>query len=545
MPLSLVFVAAMPLAWLLPNHYFPWAAAWQEGAVMALLAAALLVYRGELRIPRAWALWCALAIASIVVQHFTGTILFGGDALIAGLFVASFALATALGNSMSDDRAAIDAFALGVLAAAIASAGLALAQLAGLDLGLYGMAVKPGGRPYANLAQPNQLCSALFMGVCAVALLFERHRINCPCATLAAAFLMVGMVASTSRTGWMQIGAIFLLGLLLRRRVGARMPAAALWAGAAMFVALSLTWPSLNDALLGVETRALAEQAQGGVRLRLWQAMGVAVAREPLVGYGWQQVSVAQLAVALDAPPVHRHFEHAHNLILDLLIWAGPIVGGALVAIAVVALARALSALHDPQALYLMVLVLGVVLHAMVELPLHYAYLLVPFGFALGALHRLTARGRGWRLRWPPVLGAVLAAVLAAIALEYLEAEQNHRLLRLESARIGVARIESEAPELRLLSQLGAFLRFARTEARPDMTPDELEFMRQVSERFAYPPTLLRYALANGLNGEPARAQDTMRRLCSVNLATICDEARSAWRQAQARYPQLPSIPQP
>ena len=43
-------VAAVPLAWLLPNHYRPWPTAWQDGFVLALVVIAALGHRSASRV---------------------------------------------------------------------------------------------------------------------------------------------------------------------------------------------------------------------------------------------------------------------------------------------------------------------------------------------------------------------------------------------------------------------------------------------------------------------------------------------------------------
>jgi hypothetical protein len=246
-------------------------------------------------------------------------------------------------------------------------------------------------------------------------------------------------------------------------------------------------------------------------------------------------------------PPTGDVVEHSHNLLLDLLLWAGIPTGGLIIVLAAWALARQARALRDPRAAWLFAGVVGLLVHAMLEYPLEYAYFLLPAGLALGAAYALDPGEPGWRV--PPTalrgVSAVLAGLFVVIAIDYLEAEQNHRLLRLESARIGTTRIESAPPQLMLLDQLQAFLTFARSEAREGMSPAELDAMRRVSERYAYPPVMFRYALASGLNGEPAIAALTLQRLCRMHSEARCREARELWPGLQQRYPQLAAIPAP
>jgi len=158
-------------------------------------------------------------------------------------------------------------------------------------------------------------------------------------------------------------------------------------------------------------------------------------------------------------------------------------------------------ALRDARALWLMAAALGVLVHSMLEYPIEYAYFLLPTGLCLGAAHGLCPTA--WSLTVRPAqlrgMALILSVLTAVVAVDYLKAEQNHRLLRLESVGIGA---QSGAPELLVLDQLQAFLWFARNPARPDMPLDERERMRLAALRWPFPPLLLRQALIAGLHGD-------------------------------------------
>jgi O-antigen ligase len=502
-----------------------------------------------------WVAAVVLSLGSIALQWGTGRIHFGGDALMAAVYLASFVLATAVGAALGapaagreDDTLPV-ALAAGTLAAASASAGIALVQWTGaLPLGLLAADLPPGARPFANVAQPNHLCSVAFLGLCAAALLREAGRIGRTGFWCAAALLLWTMVMSGSRTAWVQLGLLTLMVLLMRRRAPGRIGVADAVGLVALFVAGTWAWPRLNEAALLSGVRAdVTSVASAGGRELLWPALLDAAVREPWVGYGWQQVVMAQQAVALDRPAIGRHFEHSHNLVLDFVLWSGIPVGLAIAGLGAFAIWRTLRETRDARTLWLLIGVLGLLAHAMFEFPHEYAYFLLPAGLALGAAHARTAGDLGLRLpRWAIAgFGAGMTALLASIAVDYLRAEVNHRMLRLETARIGVSKLETPAPDLMVLDQLQAFLEFARTEARPGMAPEEIELMRAVSERFAYPPAMFRYALAAGLNGQPEVASDTLGRLCRIHPAPRCDEGREAWAGLQQRYPQLAAIAYP
>ena len=550
---SLWCLAALPAVWLMPQHYLPWLAAHQDLAALLLLVLAGLLVRGPASLPLAWAAGLATALASIGAQALFGPIVFGGDAWMAALYMLAFGSALAVGQASAREALdgqgrLLDAIALGTLAAAIASTAIALMQWTETRwLPVTVAALLPGDRPYANFAQANNFCSALFLGLCSLCWLREARRIGPLGWMLAAALLLFGMAMSGSRTGWLQV---LLAAALLawRGRAGPepvlRLPhALALVAG---LVGLSLAWPLLNEALGLAGHRSTADQVQAGLRLPIWQLSLEALSRQPGWGWGWQQVPAAQLAVALDLPPLQRHIEHSHNIVLDLMLWAGVPVGGFIAACGALALWGQARRLADPRALWLLAGTLGVVVHGLLEFPLEYAYLLLPLGVMLGVVQALCPGQAALRIPAPALRAgsAALGAMLLLTAVDYFEVEQNYRTARLETT-FGERRITTPAPELRVLSQLEAFLHMIRVEPRAGMAAAELEALRAASTRYPYPPALIQLAASEGLNGRPEAARDALRRLCAMQPPTRCERARLTWQDMQARHPLLAAVPPP
>ncbi|MBX3635435.1 MAG: O-antigen ligase C-terminal domain-containing protein [Rubrivivax sp.] len=552
MKLSHLLAAAVPLAWLLPNHYLPWQSAWQEGLALALLFVAAATHRLPGNLAPVWMVTIALALLTLSVQWTLGRMLFHGDAVLAALYILAFGLAFAVGSARPSDTTAGDAtglaepLALGIIVAALVSAAIGLVQWTGVwGPSIWVVDIAPGGRPSGNVAQPNHLCTIAFLGLCAVALLREAGRLGPVGHWLASGLFLFTMVMSGSRTGWLQIGAALVLVAFASRRTTLRVrPATFAWQ-AGLFGLLSFAWPVINEAAILSGARSVGDPLAGSGRELLWPALLHAVWREPWFGYGWQQVVLAQQAVALDHPPILRHFEHSHNLILDFVIWVGLPFGVLIVLLSAVALWRQAALLQDARAAWLLAGVLGVATHAMLEFPLEYAYFLLPVGLMLGVAHALTPAARTLQVpRWAvSTTGAALLVLLAVVAVDYLKAEENHRILRLESARIGVTKLETPAPDLLLLDQLQAFLSFTRNEAMPGMSAAEVDTMRRVSERFAYPPAMFRFALAAGLNGQPTAGEMTIARLCRMHAPARCDEAIEGWAVAKERFPQLQHLP--
>lgn len=543
-------LAAVPLAWLVPNHFFPWLSAWQEGLALFLLFAAATVSQQFVAPNRLWQWLIGLIAASVSAQLVTGRIIYFGDALMVLLYVTAFALSLGLGGALTGGRdqpaSGLTAFATGAVLSAVLSVGVALVQWTGaFSLGHFGVNLAAGARPFANVAQANHFSTLCFWALCCLLILFERRNTGKVVTAICAVFLIFGMTMSASRTGWLQVALLVFVAIACRTRAATRLSATGAVSLALVYGLLTASWPSMNDGLFLSGGRAVTEQIQGGVRLPLWISLVDAAWREPWWGYGWQQVGLAQQMVATDHPPLRHYFQHSHNLALDLLLWAGIPIGGLLIVTGAYALFRAARSLNDARAFWLLAAVLGVLVHAMLEFPLEYAYFLIPTGLAIGALTALSPsyRFHTLRARTGRMVGCIGLLVSIFIAHEYIQAENSYRLLRLESARIGTTRIESKAPNLLLLTQLKAFANFARADPRQGMTKEEIRAMRDVARRYGYATVLFRYATVAGLNGLPAEAAEALAVLCRLNTQKTCDESRAAWAALQGRYPALQEIP--
>ena len=553
MPLATVVLAAFPVAWLLPNHYLPWLSAWSDGVAIGLLSIALVCADRAGRLPKAWAAVCAIALVLVLAQTVVGRLFYAGDTIMVALYIMVLVAAAAVGgglvqpDSPSDTRA-LDTIAAAIAAGAIASVGVALLQWTGSHmLGIWAIDLPPRERPFGNVAQPNHLCTICFLGLCSLGLLRHNQRVQGAAFWLAALFLLWGMVMTGSRTGWVQVSFLAVFLALVDRRARSALGWRGVVAMAVAFIAFVLAWPLVNDLLLLTTPRTLADSTQAGLRALHWRELADAITQEPLWGYGWTQVGAAQVRVADLHPYTGEYIDHSHNIALDLLLWNGVPIGALLIGLIAWWFLSRLVGCRNAQAAWLLAGIGGLFIHGLLEYPLEYAYFLIPLGLAVGAVEQLSPAPRSvivgvWPMR---AAGLVLALALGIIGQDYLQAEQAMRVLRFESAHIGVTGITTPPPRLLVLNQLEAYLRFAQTEAREGMTPEELEAMRRVSTRFAYPPSMFRYALALGLNGHPDEAALTLKRLCRMHAIARCREAREGWEAGQGKFPALRAVAAP
>lgn len=550
-----IFLGLTAAAWLMPNHYAPWSSAWGDAAAIASLLAFSIFWisrkDSDSRISLPLLAISGLCTISVLVQLIVGKLMFIGDAVMVFFYIALWLLAALSGRWIAArwdiKKDTLNTLNFAWTFAAILSVGIALNQWTdALSLGIYGAELPPGGRPFGNVAQPNHLSTLCFLGVCGLLWTHQQKKVRTIAFWIGAVFLLFGIVMSQSRTGWIQVGLLVMAALSFKSRANLLINRGEILLLGIIFIFGVIAWPYLCDAVFLSAGRSINDQMQPGIRLPYWQSMLDAIGREPLLGYGWQQIGAAQQEIAADHPSVGILFEHSHNLVLDLFLWAGVPFGGLLIGATVWWFGRQIVICRDAKILWLLAAASGVFIHSMVEYPLEYAYFLIPTGLAMGAVDGFAPKGTDRSLYVPRWLSASISLILCvlsvAIGTEYLKAEINYRILRFESARVGYTSIVTPSPNLRVLTQLEALLKFARTEASPGMSPEQLNWMRQVAARFGYPPTLFRYALAAGLNNEPDTAHITLIRLCRLHEPRRCEEAKESWELLQDQYPQLKTV---
>lgn len=541
------------LAWLVPNHYMPWVGAWSEAVSIAGLLLVLLAMVADRShrpaLSRALVAVIGISCSVVVIQFLTGKVYFAGDALLAVFYVGLWGGALLAGRYVCGHAEApklVAILASSWVIAAFISVVIALNQWTGaLNLQIYSADLPPGGRPFANVAQPNHFCTLCFISLCGLLWLFEQRRLGPLSAGLLASVLVLGMVASQSRTGWLQIALFLLWFAVSRRRVALRAGWLAIGLLAAAYALLVVIWNSICSFLMLPIGRLGGEQIQPGVRIPYWQEMVDAVGRKPLGGYGWLQNGIAQQQVAVDHQPIGALFDYSHNVLLDLILWMGLPLALVIVGLLVWWFVERIRESKDSLAVILLIMISGITAHAMLEYPVAYAYFLIPFGLAMGGTDVLAPSNRRLFTINRSAVASFVGLLVIGFSLvgnDYLKIEERFRNLRFEMKRIGVDKVRPQETHAKVLTQLEALMTFYKTEALPNMEPEQLESMRKVSERYGYPPVLLRYALASGLNSEPAVAEMTLARLCSIHVAARCEEARESWHELTVKYPQLSEV---
>lgn len=534
-----LWVVAAALPWMLPFHAEPWTAFYSEALAAAVMlpVAAWTVLRGRV----AWqadALAVAVLALSVVplAQALFGLFVFAGEARLVALYLTAFAAVILVARRAEQvaPLRLVDATFAALAVAALLSVGLALYQWFGQEwMGI--MVSSPSVRAYANVGQPNNLATLLCWGLVAVWWGHTRGKIGSASVLLAAAFLLVGVVLTRSRAGWVEVAVIAAAAIHLRRRhqVGPTFSAVLVLAG--WFVLLTILEPTFQRLLVEAPA-SVRSQTSIGSRPIIWEAAIEAIAQRPWFGYGWNQGVLGYLGVADRHPDLHLTVHHAHSLLLDLMIWNGVPIGLAIAfGLALWARAQWRASHAMPQRLLLLALALLLV-HAMLELPHAYLYFLVPAAVMMGTLGAMDgSRPVASVPRAGLALATIIFGSLLALAVsDYRAIEEDLRAARMRGAGIHNPHPAPEATPV-LLGFLHTALTRLRAEHAQDLSDQEFADMRRALDRYPGYGALFRYARASALRGQPDEARWALDRLCLLNPMSDCESALRRWRELAAQ----------
>lgn len=397
----------LALAWLSPYHYMPWLTFSSEMFSYASLFCLLAYYwNTALKIPQIQWLWFAIALIPLGQWCF-GIELYFNKALLSFFYLMGFAASTVLGFNLSKDVGSEKilkglttiTFGVGLITAVIA-----LLQTFGLEKNLWGIMPLKGLRPYANFAQPNNMGTFLMMSLMASFYLFEKKMTPTWLNVLGAILIIIVLTLSQSRTPWIAscILTVYLLykyntqAFLLKKRY--------LFLWPCLFFCCLILLPSINTPLVeeGLShsglTTVVERASTGHARLGIWAQMLYAIREQPWFGYGWNQTSVAQMMGANFISHDERT-NSAHNIILELLVWNGVILGSIIIAYFSYWIFKLSRLIKTKEALVAALMVTPVLVHSMLEFPQNYAYFLFPVGFLLGLIQAEKYTGKIYNLQ--------------------------------------------------------------------------------------------------------------------------------------------------
>lgn len=551
----------LSLVWLVPNHQLPWTAFHHELLVALALGVMFLLLGGQARQGLRWPLFALVLMALAVVpwlQWVAGLLPKSGTAFVSSVYIACLALAVVLGFSARGSAAVrtTGILLLALVLAALLNLPIQLIQWFQLypdDMtSIASMLVTPiarESRPSGSILQPNLLATLQVWALLGLTWWHVERRLHPVVFLLAFVLMVVGLGLTQSRAGLLEMALCTVVLATLARR----------WAGSAvcvtwgvmlaLLVVWSLNFQAVADALGVPGSTEGRLSAVDGARIDAWLAFGKAVLASPWWGYGVTDVGYAYFLRA-DVEPllyIGQRFGHAHNVILDLMLWVGmPLALLLTVSAMVWGWRRVKDAVVTPALWIPLLILLTLTLHAMLELPHQYLYLLVPAGICIGLVCASTG-AREWfqtSRRMNSLVAAAVFATAAATAWDYFPYQERFNEWRFDNVSIGY-RLNNPIKSPLVLNQLHDELVIYRMDLDRPLDPKQLEWMQETSRAVTTAPAIYRTALALTVAGRTDEARLWMIRYNAITPPELVQQTQLIWARDRRKHPELAAVDWP
>lgn len=538
------------LAYLLPYHMHPFMAFFNDW--LALFGVALVIVfwdtneSTKLRFP--WVAYIPLGlIGLIIIQIAIGKLTVKWDAIlpIAYLIGAVFALmiGATFGSESDGAKRICSTLAWAHLIAGLISGVITTIQITGIEemFHPFVMAMPQKGviRPSANLGQPNQLALLFCLGIASSWFLYQTGKLWINGAVASILIMLWGLTLTQSRVGWLIIPVLFLFTGMWRnyatlKSVSIRF-SVALTIGYVIFI---LILPEI-DFGAGLERRAGSpEERLGSISLRLellQQAWHMSLTY-PWLGAGWNEFGPQQLYNGADLSPA-IYSRHAHNIVFNFAAemgWLATILIFTALAYwfyqscLVSMLKRTLS----PEVGFAILFLSAVFVHSLLEFPLWYAYVLIPTALLMGVVQHAQMNSSVMLL---PRSTLLIVSLIAGAGL-LMVARDYHRLVHgflahgWENFGLKADEGSTEMPDWTVFPHFYDYFKFTKTDAKENMSPDDIAFMEHTAKRFGYPSVMMRMSLIYALNGRSKDALRMIKTLKNLHSPVRYREAYGAWK---------------
>lgn len=371
-----ILFLSLVLAYIVPNNSPPWNSFQSEFLVIFFaLSIGLLNFRKKTKI-YSYDLFLSIILIVAGVYYFLNFNKFGAYFYVGVIYLLSALIAFHVAIENKCNELYFEWFSLAVILASIISLGCQLVQLMDLmDYFFPWVGDNPaGGRYFGNLGQPNQLASLVLMSFLCGLYLNSKEKISKYTQIALAIIFGLSLSLAGSKTSIVSlIGAIFFLLFAKEKK----------YLGYAVLCGLSFLSFSF---FIKNEVRDYGASDISTGRFSMWGMLIDSVLDKPWIGYGFNNTAIANFELVNEFPINWNRFTaHSHNIVLDFFVWFGIPLGIFLTVFLVHLCYQHFFLQKKMQDKLIAYTAIPLLVHSMLEFPLHYAYFLIPISFIMGS----------------------------------------------------------------------------------------------------------------------------------------------------------------
>lgn len=528
-------VVFLILSLTIPNHYSPWLSFYQESlAFIAFAPITLLLLLNKKNNPYWFSIIFLLIAIYAVIQFFIGIIKFHGDVIICTYYLLASAVVI---NAFSQAEIKIsfwNFFWTAWLISGIICWGIMMHQWLQLDFfQLFIIDSRYGSRPYANLAQPNHVATLLWMSCASIYFFYYTKKINSTSCLLLLVVMAHGLALTQTRTVIVVFLFLLLLALLKIKNPENKGIFHSLFLLLSIYVFFCIVNPMFYKEFYFHEIESSLTREVHTHRLGFLLQAIYASMLKPWMGYGFGQISIAQMETILLITPTQESYTISfHNIIADIFTWIGFPLGMALSFLFFEKIIECVRCSKSKEDFSALIGISAISAHALLEFPLFYSYFLIPFLILISSICKEAKRPALKTLRLKNIfyVAAFFLLILFGIKIfaEYRIIEEKWRETSFKIAGFENKEKDNEYGFF-LLNQLEALNKYREFSPVRNLTKENLDEIKSITERFPTDNNLLKYAFSAGINGDGEEAEKKLILLCKIFSKDICQSKINSW----------------
>lgn len=471
-----------------------------------------------------------LIVCVPIFQYFFGQIFYFENMVLSSIYIFSFWLMLVVGYSLCIDVSFktvqinsenfITILSYTFIAAGILSCLVSILQWLGLAYDSMLMMGLRGNRPYANMAQPNNLAVFLLMALISLLYLFEKNKINNVVALIISILFILAIILTQSRTVWIIAVFFIIIWIFFDRKYYFRFNKILLVKWSLIFLLILFSLPFLNNFLSNyfniAQTSTVVERASTGyLRLQLWNQMIHAIIDKPWFGFGWHQTTAAQYAV-IDQYHGKEWASSGHNILLDILVWSGIPLGSLIILFSTYLYLILFKSIKNIESFIAFLMISMVFIHAMLEFPLYYSYFLLPVGLLCGLILGQNINLKSYLISYNFIRFLFLAGFLLVYYVfnEYNKISDN--IIAANTHEMNELKTEVELPyKLPLFDLFEYRSKWIALYPYRKVTEQQLQEIRHMVQTYLTPYDLHKFSILLAYNGYE---QEAKRQLIILNI---------------------------
>lgn len=518
----LVFFFLLGISYLIPLHFNPWLTFLSEILVFSsCIFLFLAFFKEKIILPKILIPLFLLSFLPLF-QYFFGQVYFFSHAIINTTYLITlFLIIVIVFNIVNKSECEKNYFFIKInqmfVVIGLVNTFLAIYQWLNLDFNTSLVTSLEGSRPFANFAQPNNMATFQIIAFLGLIYLYLKQRVNFYLFFILTITFIFSIALTQSRTAVVALISLLLV-LIFFRKIAYTKVLFYYFFSVFIYLLFSIYLVNISNFIAKIfelNIVNISSSVERGVsssgRIDFWIQMYYAILDRPWFGYGWNQTALAQYQ-NMEKYPIGVWITSSHNLLVDIIVWCGIPIGISFILYFIYIIFSSILKIKKIEELFAFCMIVTLLVHSMLEYPLHYAYFLIPFGIFIAIILSAnpSLKFYTFSFRFIAIYSFYLILGLFFVWKDYLlYIEENHRAIDHSLYNSNVK--FKQKRELYILNELNFRLYWISLNPKQKLSEEEIEAIGKIVSLYLTHFDLYKYAKVLAYNGYSKEAKDQLK----------------------------------